>query len=497
MVTEAVEKLLEQLLTGALLVRDGKVLYANPSLGVLLDRPVEQLKGRDPLELFHPQDKSSIRQMLRRRAEGVRPRGPHLYRMLGPSGKSLQVEVEATSIGDESTGTLLLLIRDVSQRQEMEERLRQVHKMEAIGNLAAGIAHDFNNLLGAMANYLTLLRAHLAHGSEALEKMAEIQALVDRGTDLVRQILSASRMGRTEPKVQDLHKIILPVVRMLRHSLPKDISISLEEGDVPPFRVDQGQIQQVIMNLCINGADAMPQGGEIKIRTGRKQIPKWLAEGIPGVEPGMYARITVCDNGVGMSPEVRERIFEPFFTTKAGKDRTGLGLSICYAIVRAHGGFMDVESTPGQGSTFNVYLPLVEGTPEAETQPQRVEFGRETVLVVDDEEPMRLSTEQLLSSIGYRTLTASSGREALELLARDPTSVDLAVLDLGMPGMDGLQTFQEMRQIRPDLPAILLTGLPQSQQVRSAMIQGIRGVLAKPFRLEELSSCIRRALEIP
>lgn len=488
--------LLDGLPTGALVLWDGKVAYANSSMGALLDQPFQKLLEKDPVDWFHPEDRVLLRQMLRRRAEGIRARGPHLYRLMGPTGRSFQVEVEATSISGEPPGGILLLIRDVSQRQEMEERLRQVHKMEAIGQLAAGVSHDFNNLLGAMANYVTLLRAHLSPGSEAMSRLAEIQALVERGTELVRQILSASRMGKGEPKVQDLHKVTRPVVRMLRHSLPKRIRILLDEGDVPPFRMEAVQIQQVIMNLCINAADAMPQGGEIRIRTGRKQIPKWMAEGIPGVEPGMYARITVSDNGIGMAPELRERIFEPFFTTKGDRDRSGLGLSICYAIIRGHGGFMDVESALGEGTSFHVYLPLIEGCEELEaSQEPRIQGGQETVLVVDDEDPMRLSTDQLLASIGYRTLTAASGSEAVELLSRDPAAVDLALLDLGMPGMDGLETFQRMREIRPDLCAVLLTGLPQSEEAHRAIAVGMKGVLQKPFRLEELSSCIRQALE--
>jgi two-component system, cell cycle sensor histidine kinase and response regulator CckA len=489
--------LFDALPTGVLLVLDGRISYANGSSRGILAREGEEITGTDFADWFHPEDRVSLRQVLRRRAEGVRSRGAHTYRLDGPGDAPLGVEVETAPAGGANPCQVIVLLRSVEQRRSGEERLRQVQKMEAIGQLAAGIAHDFNNILGAMANYVTLLKAHvLQQGNGGREHLAEIQGLVDRGTDLVRQILSASRMGKGVQEVHELQAVLKPVVRMLRHTLPKRVRIVVEEEELPPFRLDSGQVQQVIMNLCINAGDAMPQGGDIRIQTGRRNVTRFVAENVPGVEPGPFARIAVTDSGVGMSPEVRQRVFEPFFTTKAEGDHSGLGLSICYAIVRGHGGFMDVESGPGKGSTFAVFLPLIEGQPSQAASPnQSIEGGQETLLLVDDERPMLASTESLLRGLGYGTLTVSSGADAVELFSRRSNEIQLVLVDLGMPGLDGRETFRRMKGIHPGVRALLFTGLPESEEAHRALAEGIRGIVRKPFKLEELSRRIREVLD--
>jgi signal transduction histidine kinase/CheY-like chemotaxis protein len=488
--------LFDALPTGVLLILDGKILYANGSSRGILAREGEEITGTDLADWFHPEDRVYIRQVLKRRAEGVRSRGAQTYRLAGSGDAPLGVEVETAPARGASPCQVLVLLRNVEQRRGSVEGLRQVQKMEAIGQLAAGIAHDFNNLLGAMANYVTLLKAHVPQENMGREHLVEIQGLVDRGTDLVRQILSASRMGKGTREVHELQAVLKPVVRMLRHTLPKRVRIVVEEDDLPPFRLDSGQVQQVIMNLCINAGDAMPQGGDIRIQTGRRNVTRFMAENTPGVEPGPFVRITVTDSGVGMSPEVRQRVFEPFFTTKAEGDHSGLGLSMCYAIVRGHGGFMDVESALGKGSTFAVFLPLIEGRPsEAASPSQSIEGGQETLLLVDDERPMLASTASLLRGLGYGTLTASSGADAVELFSRRGREIQLVLLDLGMPGLDGRETFRRMKGIHPGVRALLFTGLPESEEAHRALAEGIRGIVRKPFKLEELSRSIREVLD--
>lgn len=494
--TEYLENILGGLITGAAVIFKGRILYANASFCAMLGKEPLEVLGADPVEWFHPEDRLSFRATLKRRAEGMRPRGTHLYRMsLGP-GKTLQVEVEASPL--QRRGMILILARDVSQKIRLEERLRQVQKMEALGQLAAGVAHDFNNLLGAMANYLTIMRAHVGSGTEAMTLLSEMQGLIERGSDLVRQILVASKMeGEKEPSTEDLNRVIRPIIRILRHTLPKRIRVVFEEGGVPPIRMDPSQIQQVVMNLCMNAADAMPRGGEIKIDTCLVELTRAMTQGIPGVEPGRYARITVSDTGLGMTQEVRERIFEPFFTTKDNAERTGLGLSICYAIVRRHGGFIEVESTPGAGSEFKVYLPFVEGavhtlTPEPDG---RIPKGSETILLVEDEEAMRSSTRRLLEEMGYTVVAASSGVEALEVLSAGEERIDMVLLDLGMPGMDGLETLRRMKDLKAVVKAVIMTGLPHSPEAKEALKEGAVGVLQKPFSLAQLAQILRDALD--
>jgi CheY-like chemotaxis protein len=260
--------------------------------------------------------------------------------------------------------------------------------------------------------------------------------------------------------------------------------------------MDAGQLQQVIMNLCINASDAMPWGGEIRITTGRSRVTGGVADQLPGVEPGYYARITVSDTGTGMSPEVQRRIFEPFFTTKKGMDRNGLGLSICHRIVRNHGGFMDVKSSLGRGSTFTVYLPLLGGEKIEERHMSLASSrGEETLLLVDDEHSMLESTASLLRDLSYRVFTASDGGEAVEVFARHAEEIQLVIVDLGMPGMDGSETFRRIKEIRPTVRALLMTGLPHSPEAQEALRAGFVGVIQKPFRLEEMSEKIRYALQ--
>lgn len=494
---EKLGALFEGLATAVAVLSRGRVVYVNSSLCSLLGISREEILGGDPCEWFHAEERASVKAMIRRRYEGARQKSPRVFRLCTLWNKIVHVETEASLIQGGEDWDLILLLKEVSQRVILEERLRQVQKMEAIGQIAAGVAHDLNNLLGAMANYVTLLKAHLSAGSETLDIVGEIQALVERGGDIVRQILIACKMGEAkEPKQEDLTKVVRPVVRMLRHSLPKKVKVILEEKDLPAFRMDAPQIQQVIMNLCINAADAMPQGGEIRIKMESQVITDPTAWGLQRWQAGSYAVISVSDTGTGIDPELKGRIFDPFFTTKADKERSGLGLSICYAIVKRHGGFIDVDSTPGVGTTFRVHLPMVEGAMEGETKEPEILMGKgERILLVEDEEAMRSSTRLLLEALGYKVLEASSGEEALSALTKDDEEVDLVLLDLGMPGMDGLETYRKLKEIRGPTKAVLMTGLPQSPEAREALREGIKALLQKPFRVEQLSEAIRQALE--
>jgi CheY-like chemotaxis protein len=259
--------------------------------------------------------------------------------------------------------------------------------------------------------------------------------------------------------------------------------------------MDAGQIQQVIMNLCMNAADAMPSGGDIRIRTERGRVVQEMAEDFLKLGSDAFAKVAVSDNGVGIDPKLLDRIFEPFFSTKEKQDRSGLGLSICHRIVREHGGFINVDSEPDMGTTVSVILPLLKGrVQEAYARDSQVEGGHETLLLVDDEKTMLESTADLLSGLGYRTITASAGGEAVDLFSKHKSEVDLVLLDLGMPGMDGAETFRRLRKIYPHVRVLLLTGLPQSEESQRALEEGVLDLVQKPFRLEELTAKIRDAL---
>jgi PAS domain S-box-containing protein len=480
---------------GILLVKDGKVIYGNPAVGDLLLRGDPVLEGEDFVRLFHRDDRDALQKNLKRIEEGADPGGSHWFRMIRSDNSFLRVELNFTAMGDHDRGEVLFLIRDVSSQHRIAERLRQVKKLEALGQLAAGIVHDFNNVLGALANYARMITKHLEPTNEARANLVEMQELVERGAALVGQILSVSRRGEEKRAAHDINQVIGGVLRMLRHTLPKRVSIKAELGEIPPFLMDPGQIQQVMMNLCINAADAMPQGGVVTVRTERGRVSSEAGEPFPKITHDAFVRISVSDTGVGIEPDVLKRIFEPFYSTK-GDDRSGLGLSICNEIVREHGGLIDVTSTPNEGSTVSIYLPFMEGPkPEAEVAPCEVRGGEETLLLVDDEETMLKSTTMLLQDLGYHMITAGSGPEAVDLFSKNPEDVDLILLDQGMPGMDGMETLTRLREIRPDVRVLLITGLSQSEEIQKALKQGAFGIIQKPFRLEDLSDKIREALE--
>jgi two-component system cell cycle sensor histidine kinase/response regulator CckA len=493
---ERYKDLFDELPWGLILLKGGKVVYANRAIGHLLRREEQVLEGEDFVQLFHRDDQNELQKALHRASEGAPPEGSRVFRMIRSDKASLSVELEPTPVKRNGRWDILIFIRDAGDYHRTNERLRQVQKLEALGQLSAGIVHDLNNVLGAMANYAKLLGAYVKENDEATGCLEEIEGLVERGTALARQILAASSSRDEQRAVHDLHKVLGDVVRMLRHTLPKRINIEIHEEQLPPFCMNATQVQQVIMNLCMNAADALPTGGDIKIRVQRGRVSSEKVGGLAQMPVASFVKIDVSDSGGGIEPAVLERIFEPFFSTKTGMDRSGLGLSICDKIVRAHGGLIHVESQPGEGTTFSVYLPLLEG-PElrVEVKPSRVRGGKETLLLVDDERTMLQSTASLLRGLGYRTITANGGPEALALFKKNPADFQLILLDQGMPVIDGVETFRRLREIHPGVRVLLLTGLPQSEESQRALDGGILGVVQKPFRLEDLSEQIRDALD--
>jgi two-component system cell cycle sensor histidine kinase/response regulator CckA len=390
----------------------------------------------------------------------------------------------------------LCLREDITERKKLEHELRQSHKMESLGTLAGGIAHDFNNLLAIINGYAEFCQQGAA-SPEVLQKgLREIHRAAQRASGLVRQILTFSRKADVRFNAVDLNQLVRELVALLAETFPRTVTFNLSlHEDLPPLLADQSQLQQIILNLCVNARDAMPGGGSITLRTFNKS---GATIGLPGIDAARdYACLEANDTGTGMPPEVRARIFEPFFTTKPGNQGTGLGLAVVYGIVVAHQGCISVDSTVGVGSTFSVYLPLAAETPVLAAPPARGEFpgGNESLLVVDDEASLRALLCTALGGKGYRTSSAASGLEAIELIS-DPSQVfDGVLLDLNMPGATGSEVLKVIRLCRPNLPVLIISGHITPEARAEFKKLGQHDFIQKPYTLDEVGRRIRARLE--
>jgi PAS domain S-box-containing protein len=393
---------------------------------------------------------------------------------------------------------LLCLREDITERRELEQQLRQAQKMESLGTLAGGIAHDFNNLLAVINGYAELSLSQPADSVALHRSLKEIQRAAQRASGLVRQILTFSRKTEVRFAPVDLNQLVRDLVALLGETFPRNVSFhhSLFEG-LPPLLADQNQIQQIVLNLCVNARDAMPAGGIITLGTSVAPRAAPAAVHAGGDAPRPFACLQVTDTGTGMPPEVRARLFEPFFTTKPSNQGTGLGLAVVYGIVTSHHGFIEVDSTPGSGSTFRVFLPLAEAPAPAAIKPPETHFpgGTENLLVVDDEVSLRRLLEMAFTRKGYRVATAANGLEAIEAVADLTRRIDAVLLDLNMPGASGLEVLKVIKTCRPALRVLVLSG-HLTPNARSAFNQlGHTEFVQKPYTLDHLGQQLRQLLD--
>ena len=404
------------------------------------------------------------------------------------------------------TGENLIACEDITELKRAEEekavlqeQLRQSQKVEAVGCLAGGIAHDFNNLLTVIKGYSQLSSIELKEGDPLRGNIDEIQNATDRAASLTRQLLAFSRRQVMEMKVLDLNTLLRDLEKMLRRVIGEDIEMVIQLAeDLGRVRADVGQIEQVIMNLAVNGRDAMPNGGKLTIETANVELDEFYARSHVDVKPGHYVMFSVSDTGVGMTPEVRERIFEPFFTTKEKGKGTGLGLSTSYGIVKQSAGNIWVYSEPGKGTTFKIYLPRVDEPPEEirkEVLKEELPRGNEAILIVEDEEEVRKLAGKILERQGYRILEASQGDDALRISERHGGPIDLILVDVIMPGMSCSELAKHLKSPHPKMKVLYMSGYTDNAIVRHGVLEKGVNYIQKPFTMEGLARKVREVLD--
>ena len=407
---------------------------------------------------------------------------------------------EGRILGTISSGEDITELKQAEQaRAQLEAQLRQSQKLEAIGTLAGGIAHDFNNVLGAIIGFTELARMGLPPGNPAKEDLREVLQAAKRARSLVKQILSFTRQTEQELAPLKMDSIVKEELKMLRATLPSTIEMRSQlDGGQGVVMADATQMHQMIMNLCANAASAMQEkGGLLEVALESMELSQLEAAALPGLRPGPHLRLMVRDDGSGMTPQVRDRVFEPFFTTKKQGEGTGLGLSVVHGIVRSHGGAVTVESQPGKGSTFQVWLPLVPPSGES-SPPDRggsLPTGSESILFVDDEISLVELARRSLGRLGYRMHCFSSSPEALESFMADPKAFDLVISDQTMPRLTGSDLARLILRERPEMPIILCTGHSNQVDPERARDLGVRSLLMKPLDLRETALAIRQVLD--
>ncbi|MBN2467810.1 MAG: response regulator, partial [Deltaproteobacteria bacterium] len=420
-------------------------------------------------------------------------------------GSSLWAELNALSFRLNGDDYIVAHVRDITEKKrseaekrKLEAQLRQAQKMEALGTLAGGIAHDFNNLLMVIQGRVSLMCLVITADDPDYEHLMSIQEMVRRAAGLTSQLLGFARGGKYEVKPTDLNGVIQKSSQMFGRT-KKEITIRcLFQKNIWTVEVDQGQIDQVLLNIYVNAWQAMPEGGELFIQTENITFDENY-EGLFKITPGNYVKITIADTGEGMDQETQKRIFEPFFTTKARGTGTGLGLASVYGIIKNHGGFIDVSSEKGKGTRFYIYLPALEKEIQEEEEfSTKVLKGKESILLVDDEEMVAKVNEELLRILGYEVMVANSGKEALEIYRYHQKQIDMIILDMIMPDMSGSETYDHLKELNPDVKVLLSSGYSVDGQASDILKRGCKGFIQKPFTVMQLSQKLRLAMgDIP
>ncbi|MGB8580416.1 MAG: ATP-binding protein [Candidatus Sulfotelmatobacter sp.] len=476
-------------------VETGIVLEANARSTALLGRPTREIVGAQAESIVLESDREVYREVLKTTLEGAAVAGMEM-RLNHYDGHTLAVEVNASLTEFEGKKIVQGIFRDIRERKRLEEEVRQTQKMEVVGRLVGGIAHDFNNLLMVILTQIAKVHS-LSRQPQILEHAETVRSAAEKAASLTKQLLAFGRRQVLVLQVLDLNEILGELKEMLSTLPSEQIQLMMTPSSRSlPVRVDPGKIEQVIMNLAVNACDAMPSGGVLKIRTAQVSRPSSEAPATSHSAP--YAMVEMTDTGCGMDLETRAHLFEPFFTTKPIGKGTGLGLSTVYGIVKQSGGTIEVDSVPGEGTTFRVYLPIVEEPVSPRKVPKvssPVTTGSETVLLAEDQSSIRTVLREFMEAQGYKVLEAQNGNEAIEIAKHYTGSIEVLVTDVIMPQLRGIELAERLTEIYPGLCVILMSGYSEDALVENRLLsERNMTLIQKPFDPEELAQKIRESL---
>jgi PAS domain S-box-containing protein len=504
---EWLEAVFEASRDGTVVEENGLIVFANKAYARLYGySEPKELVGKQVSLIQTTEDSKQMQELASQRLRGELPPSVYEFKASRKDGTWVHLEASISTATIAGKFYLIKVVRDITERKRLEEQFRQAQKMEAIGRLAGGVAHDFNNLLTAIKGYSELLLAKLESWDPRRGDLEKIIKAGDTAARLIRQLLAFSRKQMLVPQVLDLNRQVEDLEEMLRRLISEDIelvtSLTAKPGRV---KADPSQLEQVILNLAVNARDAMPQGGRLAVETANVELDETYTRRYLAARPGPYVLLAVSDSGFGMDQETQSRIFEPFFTTKDQGEGTGMGLATVYGIVKQSGGYIWVDSEPGRGATFKIYLPQVEeevDETEVEVdQPVRSRGellrGSETLLLVEDEEIVRSLIREILESHGYKVLEARQGSEALGTAAEYPAPIHLVLTDVIMPGLSGWELANRLTSMRPEIKVLYTSGYTDNAIARHEVLAPRTAFLQKPFTLEVLLHKVRELLDLP
>jgi len=479
-----------------------RMIYVSPAYERIWGRKTEELyQNPEAWQLsVHGEDLDRVRRFLSKLTPDS---GAYTveYRILRPDRSVRWIVARGFPVRDSSGRVYRVagIAQDVTERRNLEQQFLQAQKMEAVGRLAGGVAHDFNNLLTAILGYSQLALEQVGPQHALHHDLREIIKAGDRAAGLTRQLLSFSRKQFLQPRVVDVNTVVTDIERLLRRLIGEDVEVAMSlNKDLPHVRIDPGQLEQVIVNLCVNARDAMPNGGRLAIETAVDELDPEYCRRHPEISPGTYVRLAIGDSGTGMTEETKAHLFEPFFTTKEAGKGTGLGLATVHGIIKQSGGHIGVYSELGRGSTFKIYLPPIdqEVAPTRRIAPNLDRLrGAECILLVEDDPLVRTLSTSILTRSGYKVLAARRGEEALMVLGQVTSRVDLLFTDLVMPGMNGIMLARAVLSSKPGTRLLFTSGYTDTSLLRDGFLNQETPFLGKPFTPESLLRKVREALD--
>jgi two-component system, cell cycle sensor histidine kinase and response regulator CckA len=482
----------QSLLSGVLLHEKGKIFEVNQAMVSLSGYEREELIGMDTAKLVSPEDRILVLQKVL--SSGYEK--PYEITGLRKDGSKRNLEIQGKPIPYKGRKARIAEVRDVSDRKRLESQFFQAQKLEAVGTLAGGMAHDFNNILMGIQGYTSLMLLGIDVTHPHYEQLKAIEEQVKSASDLTKQLLGYARCGQYEVSPININGVLSKTSAIFGRTKKEIIIKSKFQQNIWIAEVDKGQIEQVLLNLYVNAWQAMPAGGNLYLETQNIEITEETSSVMYNhVAPGRYVQISVTDTGVGMDKKTKARIFEPFFTTKEMGRGSGLGLASAYGIIKSHGGFINVYSEPGKGTTFNIYLPVaISVTIKEEKSTSELRKGSGTILLVDDEHTVIKVISDFLKLIGYRVLTADNTDEAIDIYKEMKNNIDLVILDMIMPGKGGGCVIDAIKKINPDVRIMLSSGYSLTDETKKIMDSGCCSFIQKPYTINDLSQKVCEAM---